>query len=100
MKEFITNAEFQRVLELLGLPGETLSIEIGGRARRDNDSTGMLMTGIASSWGMKAVIADGHELPYSTRTIYVPVLLPSDEERNETNGWCAPSEEARRGEQL
>lgn len=37
MKTFITNAEFNQVLELLGLPGETLSIEIRGREAWPDD---------------------------------------------------------------
>lgn len=87
MKTFISTENFQKVLELLGLPDDTLHIEIGGRARASNGNTGMLMTGVDSTWGMKAVIAvpgsydhENHRNlePYSTRTVYVPVLLPSD----------------------
>lgn len=90
MKTFISSEDFQKVLELLGLPGETLHIEIGGRARAENDYSGMVLTGVSSSWALKAVIAEpgsydesGNNLePYSTRTVYVPVMLPGDEERN------------------
>lgn len=81
MKTFITNAEFNQVLELLGLPGETLSIEIGSRSRWP-------MTGANSTWAMRAVIGTpargtfgphGEMLhPYSEQVIYVPVLLPGD----------------------
>lgn len=62
--------EFQQVLDLLGLPGETLHIDIGGRAEA--------MVGQRSSWRMRAVIADQPGLPYTTRTVHVPVLLPGD----------------------
>lgn len=73
MKTFITNAEFNQVLELLGLPGETLSIEIRGREAWP-------MTGPASGWAMKAEIGGQSEpgQPYSQKVIYVPVLLPQD----------------------
>lgn len=80
MKTFITNAEFAQVLELLGLPGETLSIEIGSRSS-------WAMTGVNSTWAMRAVIGVpsrssgpyGEMLhPYAEQVIYVPVLLPSD----------------------
>lgn len=80
LKTFITNAEFSQVLELLGLPGETLSIEIGSRSRWP-------MTGANSTWAMRAVIGvpsrrsgpHGEMLhPYAEQVIYVPVLLPND----------------------
>lgn len=75
MKEFISNADFNRVLEILGLPGETLEIVIGDR----NDAESM--AGVASSWYMRAVIGDQRGLPYSVRVVYVPVFLPVDQER-------------------
>lgn len=78
MKTFITNEEFNQVLELLGLPGETLSIEITGRDRWP-------FPGVNSSWAMRAVIGtrtphDGHEqlAAFEERVVYVPVLLHSD----------------------
>lgn len=79
VKTFITNAEFAQVLELLGLPGETLEIQIGSRSR-------WVMAGVNSTWAMRAVIVtpsrvDPHgEMlhPYAEQVIYVPVLLPGD----------------------
>lgn len=79
MKTFITNAEFNQVLELLGLPGETLEIQIGSRSR-------WAMAGVNSTWAMRAVIGEkimydsshNQTKPYAERVIYVPVLLPSD----------------------
>lgn len=80
MKTFITNDEFNQILELLGLPGETLSIEIGMRDRWP-------FPGVNSSWGMRAVIgspAPGYGPhgdmfhPYTETVVYVPVLLPGD----------------------
>jgi hypothetical protein len=74
MKEFISNDDFEKVLKLLGLPGETLEFTLGGRGDE-------VMTGVESSWRMRAVVGDSPGLPYSTRTFYVPVLLPYDQER-------------------
>jgi hypothetical protein len=73
MKTFISNAEFNQVLELLSLPGETLSIEIGSRRQ-------WVMAGVDSTWAMRAVIGQRYRYdePYSEKVIYVPVLLPSD----------------------
>jgi hypothetical protein len=82
VKTFISEEDFQRVLELLGLPGETLRFEVGPR----NEP----MVGIDSSWRLKAVIStagvmENHEyveLP-AERVIRVPVLLPGDVARAE-----------------
>jgi hypothetical protein len=73
VKTFISNADFRQVLELLGLPGETISIEIGGRDR-------WVMAGPNSGWAMRAVIGQRyrHDEPYVEKVIYVPVLLPQD----------------------
>jgi hypothetical protein len=71
LKKFITNAEFNQVLELLGLPGETISIEIRGRRS-------WVMTGVNSGWAMRAVIGGQDGEPYTERVVYVPVLLPQD----------------------
>lgn len=79
MKSFIPSEDFQRVLELLGLPGETLNLSVGPRD--------VPMPGVNSSWQLIAEIADQSydgtcvdvaTKPYQTRTVYVPVLLPND----------------------
>lgn len=70
MKEYVTTEEFQAVLALLGLPGQTVHIELCPREE--------LMAGVASSWRMRAVIADSPGLPYTTRTVHVPVMLPGE----------------------
>jgi hypothetical protein len=118
MKTFISNEDFNKVLELLGLPGETISIEIGSRVQ-------WVMAGVNSTWAMRAVIGVMEEMydadhnyiaPYSEKVVYVPVMLPNDERRNaereaefqswqpkeapevdvskagDSGGWCAPSE--------
>lgn len=104
MKTVISEEDFQKVLELLGLPGDTLRFEVGPRDEP--------MVGVNSSWRLKATIAvpikyEGHENvePYQVRVVYVPVMIPGDAERNETrrleieqwrsnpeklNHWCAP----------
>jgi len=101
VKEFISNADFNRVLELLGLPGETLEIVIG--ARTDAEP----MAGVRSSWRMRAAIGDQRGVPYAVRVVYVPVFLPHDQERYDelhrgktddtvviadVRGWCAPTQ--------
>lgn len=81
MKTFISNEDFQRVLELLGLPGETLEFRVGPRD--------VPTAGVNSSWLLTAIIADQpyHNCckcpcpdtePFQTRTVYVPVMLPND----------------------
>ena len=82
MKKFITNDEFNQVLELLGLPGGTLEFTVGGRTDLEP------MAGVNSSWRMRATIADavktGADLyPYQVRVVYVPVFLPVDQERHD-----------------
>lgn len=94
MKTFITNAEFSQVLELLGLPGETLEIQIGSRSR-------WALAGVNSTWAMRAVIGTPSRVgphgemlhPYAEQVIYVPVLLPSDVTPAE--GWPNTVEELR-----
>lgn len=98
MKTFITNDEFNQVLELFGLPGETLEFHVGPRNEQ--------MVGYRSSWRLRATIGDQNMRtenhrplePYAVRVVYVPVLLPSDptpvqlgpdEATAETGGWCA-----------
>jgi hypothetical protein len=71
--EYIGVETFQLVLKLLGLPGETLRIEIGSRGEF------VPAAGVNSSWMMSAVISDqGHKVPYQTRTVYVPVMIPGN----------------------
>jgi hypothetical protein len=100
VKEFITNDELNRVLEILGLPGETLEFTVGGRHE------GEAMAGVSSSWRMRATIGDSVNYPYSTTIYYVPVFLPQDQKRYDkrleegrrlsesaaiaSGGWCAP----------
>lgn len=82
MKTYVTESEFKQVLALLGLPSETLAIEIGDRGRWQ-------MTGVNSSWALRATLGDagsydaaGKQLePYAERVIYVPVMIPGDEAR-------------------
>lgn len=82
MKEFISNDEFNQVLEILGLPGKTLEFTVGGRTDYEP------MSGVKSSWRMRATIGDmikrGEDLyPYQVRVVYVPVMLPNDQEEND-----------------
>lgn len=82
MKTYVSEDDFQQVLALLGLPGETLSIEIGDRGR-------WIFPGAipGARWAMRAVISvpgsyDGdHNMlaPYEERVVYVAVQLPGDE---------------------
>jgi hypothetical protein len=101
VKTFISEEDFQRVTELLGLPGETLRFAVGPRVEP--------FTGVDSSWQLEATIAvpgvyEDHENvePYEVRVVYVPVLLPGDRERNETRRrelerlWQAGSKHVKR----
>jgi hypothetical protein len=107
VKEFISNDEFNRVLEILGLPGKTLEFTLGPRGDE-------VMAGYNSSWRMRATIGDQTGLPYAVRVIYVPVFLPHDQERYDelhcektddtaviakTGGWCAPTADEIRGDE-
>lgn len=81
MKPFISHADLMQVLLLLDLPADVLSVEL-----RPRDE---IITGVQSSWMLKATRSAGGgptcagetERPYTIETIYVPVLLPRDEER-------------------
>jgi hypothetical protein len=78
VKEFISNEDFNKVLELLGLPGETLEFTVGGRTDAEP------MAGVNSSWRMRATIGDmltpADPYPYQVRVVFVPVFLPADQE--------------------
>lgn len=78
MKNYVSEEDFQQVLKLLDLPGETLSIEIGPRDQWP-------MVGIDSRWALRAVIGDRYREgePYTTRTVYVPVMIPGDDDRRQ-----------------
>lgn len=65
----INHEQLLQALEILGIPTEALSVEIGGRVDA--------FPGVNSSWQLKYTIP-GRD-PYRLTTFYVPVLLPNDE---------------------
>lgn len=76
VREFISAEDFQAVLALLGLPGDTLRIEIGNRDEP--------MAGVNSAWMMKATVASfdpDNPHPHRVTVYYVPVMLPSSGRR-------------------
>jgi hypothetical protein len=84
VKEFISHQELLDVLKLLGLPDDVLSVELKGRDEP--------FAGVDSSWMLKvtrsrrytdpgSAVFGGDAVPYTLETIYIPVMLPADEER-------------------